>query len=47
MIYLRANPLLREPLRVEHIKHRLLLDIEIGSGTVLDLDSFKPSHQEI
>src|SRR5262245_2508974 len=24
MIYLRANPLLREPLKVEHIKHRLL-----------------------
>ena len=24
MIYLRANPLLREPLRPEHIKHRLL-----------------------
>jgi xylulose-5-phosphate/fructose-6-phosphate phosphoketolase len=24
MIYLRDNPLLREPLRVEHIKHRLL-----------------------
>jgi xylulose-5-phosphate/fructose-6-phosphate phosphoketolase len=24
MIYLRANPLLREPLRREHIKHRLL-----------------------
>ena len=24
MIYLRANPLLREPLRLEHIKHRLL-----------------------
>ena len=24
MIYLRDNPLLREPLRVEHVKHRLL-----------------------
>ncbi|HEX4167482.1 MAG TPA: phosphoketolase family protein [Bryobacteraceae bacterium] len=24
MIYLRANPLLREPLKAEHIKHRLL-----------------------
>ena len=24
MIYLRANPLLREPLKVEHIKQRLL-----------------------
>jgi xylulose-5-phosphate/fructose-6-phosphate phosphoketolase len=24
MIYLRANPLLREPLTVEHVKHRLL-----------------------
>jgi xylulose-5-phosphate/fructose-6-phosphate phosphoketolase len=24
MIYLRANPLLREPLKLEHIKHRLL-----------------------
>jgi xylulose-5-phosphate/fructose-6-phosphate phosphoketolase len=24
MIYLRANPLLREPLRPEHIKNRLL-----------------------
>ncbi len=24
MIYLRANPLLREPLKPEHIKHRLL-----------------------
>jgi xylulose-5-phosphate/fructose-6-phosphate phosphoketolase len=24
MLYLRENPLLREPLRVEHIKHRLL-----------------------
>jgi len=24
MIYLRANPLLREPLRLEHIKQRLL-----------------------
>jgi len=24
MIYLRANPLLREPLKVEHVKHRLL-----------------------
>ncbi len=24
MIYLRDNPLLREPLKVEHVKHRLL-----------------------
>ena len=24
MIYLQANPLLKEPLRVEHVKHRLL-----------------------
>ena len=24
MIYLRGNPLLREPLKLEHIKHRLL-----------------------
>ena len=24
MIYLRANPLLREPLKLEHIKQRLL-----------------------
>ncbi len=24
MLYLRANPLLREPLKVEHLKHRLL-----------------------
>ncbi len=24
MIYLRDNPLLREPLRIEHVKHRLL-----------------------
>ena len=24
MIYLRDNPLLREPLSVEHVKHRLL-----------------------
>jgi xylulose-5-phosphate/fructose-6-phosphate phosphoketolase len=24
MIYLRGNPLLREPLEIEHIKHRLL-----------------------
>jgi xylulose-5-phosphate/fructose-6-phosphate phosphoketolase len=24
MLYLRDNPLLREPLKVEHIKHRLL-----------------------
>jgi xylulose-5-phosphate/fructose-6-phosphate phosphoketolase len=24
MIYLRANPLLKEPLRIEHVKHRLL-----------------------
>ena len=24
MIYLQSNPLLREPLRPEHIKHRLL-----------------------
>ena len=24
MLYLRANPLLREPLKVEHIKNRLL-----------------------
>ena len=24
MLYLRDNPLLREPLKIEHIKHRLL-----------------------
>jgi xylulose-5-phosphate/fructose-6-phosphate phosphoketolase len=24
MFYLQDNPLLREPLKVEHIKHRLL-----------------------
>jgi len=24
MIYLRGNPLLKEPLKIEHVKHRLL-----------------------
>ena len=36
MIYLRANPLLREPLRPEHIKHRLL-----GTGDPLLLSRFE------
>ena len=47
MIYLRANPLLREPLKPEHIKNRLLGHWGSDPGQSLDMDSFKPSHQEI
>ena len=47
MIYLRANPLLREPLKPEHIKNRILGTLGVGSGTVFNLDSSKPCYQEI
>jgi xylulose-5-phosphate/fructose-6-phosphate phosphoketolase len=39
MIYLRANPLLREPLRPEHIKNRLLGHWGVRSRAVFNLDS--------
>ena len=47
MIYLRANPLLREPLKPEHIKNRLLGHWGSDPGTVFDLGSPEPPHQEI
>jgi xylulose-5-phosphate/fructose-6-phosphate phosphoketolase len=43
MLYLKANPLLREPLTLEHIKPRLLG--HWGSG--LYLHPFQPSDQKI
>ena len=36
MIYLRANPLLREPLQEAHIKHRLLGQIFVEEGLLTE-----------
>ena len=44
MIYLRDNPLLREPLRIEHVKHRLLGHWE-QVRALLGLDPSEPSDQ--
>ena len=47
MIYLYDNPLLREPLRVEHIKNRLLGHWGSSPGLVLPLHPSQPPDQEI
>ena len=47
MIYLRENPLLREPLKPEHIKNRLLGHWGSDPGQSFDLGSPEPSHQEV
>ena len=44
MIYLRGNPLLKEPLGIEHVKHRLLGHWR-QSGTVLRLGASQSSYQ--
>ena len=43
MIYLYDNPLLREPLRVEHIKNRLLGHWGSSPGTVVSVHPSEPA----
>jgi phosphoketolase len=47
MIYLRANPLLREPLKPEHIKNRLLGHWGSDPGQSFDLGALEPPHPEV
>ena len=47
MIYLRANPLLREPLEVEHIKQRLLGHWGASPGLELYLHSSQSPDQQV
>ncbi len=45
MIYLRENPLLREPLKIEHIKKRLLGHWGSDSRAVIHLGASEPADQ--
>ena len=47
MLYLCTNPLLREPLKPEHIKNRLLGHWGSDPGTELYLGSPEPANQEV
>ena len=47
MIYLRDNPLLREPLKPEHIKNRLLGHWGSDPGQSSGLGSYEPAYPEI
>ena len=47
MIYLSANPLLREPLEAGAHQESASWSLGVGSGAVFGLDSSKPPHQEI
>lgn len=47
MLYLLENPLLREPLKVEHIKNRLLGHWGIGPGADVYLGASEPTNQEV
>ncbi len=47
MIYLRANPLLREPLKPEHIKRRLLGHWGSDPGPIFDLGASEPPYPEV
>ncbi len=47
MIYLRDNPLLRQPLRMEHIKSRLLGQLGFRSRPDLYLGAPEPYDQEV
>ena len=47
MLYLCKNPLLREPLKVEHIKNRLLGHWGCGPGTDVYVGAFEPADQEV
>jgi xylulose-5-phosphate/fructose-6-phosphate phosphoketolase len=47
MLYLMDNPLLREPLKQEHIKPRPTWPLGLGPRTVLYLHSLQPADQQI
>ena len=47
MLYLKENPLLREPLKIEHTKPRLLGHWGSDAGSELHLHSLQPVDQEI
>lgn len=46
-LYLLDNPLLREPLTMDHIKKKIVGHWGNRSGTELCIRSFKPCHQKI
>ena len=46
-IYLLKNPLLREPLKIEHVKPRLLGHWGTTPGLNFIYAAFQPDHQEI
>ena len=46
-LYLLDNPLLREPLTMDHIKKKIVGQLGNRSGTELCIRSFKPCHQKI
>ena len=45
MIYLRDNPLLKEPLKIEDVKHRLLGHWGSEPGVILYLGASESNHQ--
>ncbi len=47
MMYLRANPLLREPLKPEHIKNRLLGHWGSDPGQTFIVGASEPADQEV
>jgi xylulose-5-phosphate/fructose-6-phosphate phosphoketolase len=47
MLYLRANPLLREPLKPEHIKNRLLGHWGSDPGQTIFVGASEPADQEV
>ena len=47
MLYLAENPLLREPLLLEHTKKRLLGHWGIGSRSMLHVCPFQPADQQV
>ena len=47
MLYLKDNPLLREPLKVEHIKPRMLGALGLGPRPGLHLHPLQPADQQV